>query len=69
MAARMLQIRRNGRHPILSSSIGCGRGERGSGEANPVVGSIIDGIEPLKESVAVDKVEARSCGRADVVDD
>ncbi len=54
----MLQIRRNGRRPILSPLIGWGRGERGGSEANAVVGSIKDGIEPLNESEAVDKVEA-----------
>jgi len=69
-AVQTLQIRRNGRYPILYPLIGCGhRGERGGGEANAVVGSIKDGIEPLKESEAVDKVEARSGGEANVVDD
>ena len=58
-----------GRRHKTSPSIGCGRGERRRGKANATVSSIEDGIEPLKERVAVDKVEARSGGRTDVVDD
>ena len=50
-------------------SIGRRIGERGGGEANGLGGSIKDGIEPLKESVAVDEVEALSGGSAKVVDD
>ena len=53
----------------LSPSIGCGRGERGGGEANGLGGGIKDGIEPLKESKAVDEVETLSGGSAKVADD
>ena len=50
-------------------SVSRGRGERGGGETNGAGGSIEDGIEPLEEGVAVDEVEARSRGSADVVND
>jgi hypothetical protein len=46
-----------------------GGGEWGRGEADVAVRSIEDRIESLKECISVDKVEARSRGRADVVDD
>ena len=47
-----------GCHHKFTPSIGRGRGERGRGEPNAAGGSIKDRIEPLKEGVAVDKVEA-----------
>src|ERR1700761_4726543 len=58
-----------GRHPKSSPSIGRCRGEWRRGQSNVAIRSIKHRIEPLKERVAVDEVEARSRGRAEVVDD
>jgi hypothetical protein len=55
--------------PYTPSSGGCRCCEWRHGDADTLVGSIIDCVEALKESVAIDKVETRSRGSTNIVDD
>ena len=52
-----------------TESVSCGGGELGGGKANTIISSIKHRIEPLKKSIAIDKVEALSAGKANIVDD
>jgi hypothetical protein len=69
LCIKILQNRLNIHYLMPFASVGCGCGKWGGSKANTIVGSIKDRIKPLKKSVTVDKVEARSGVTADVFDD
>lgn len=57
--------------PLSNSerSVGSGGGKGSGSQTDPLVGGVEDGVETLKEGLAVDEVKTLAGGGADVIHD